>query len=109
MRGRSAEQAVIQRLDERIVKERGSVEMVVVTIEMWPGGDEGKKYPIGQVTLTNDGTGDSVAGNYEAIVSHGGCYFGRPGAYRSGKVRGFARALSPYHLLARALAACGIK
>ncbi len=82
--------------------------MVVVKIEMWPHGDESKAYPLGQINIANDDTGTESSGNYKAELLHAGRYWGKPGAYRTGQIKGFPRALSPYHLIARVLGACGI-
>lgn len=76
--------------------------MIVVNIELWPGGDKTRARPIGVVTVANDGTGTPVAGNYKYALSHAGAYFGRrKEPFKRGKVRGFPRRLSPYRLLAR--------
>lgn len=84
--------------------------MVVVKIEMWPHGDETKMYPLGVITIANDGTGTTTTGNYQVTASHSGSYFGqRPEPYKKGRVLGFLRNLSVYRLVARALAAIGEK
>lgn len=82
--------------------------MVVVKIEMWPHGDETKAFPIGQMNIANDGTGDVAVGQYEVELLHAGSYFGKPGAWKSAKGFKYLRRLSPYHLVAAALKACGI-
>lgn len=79
--------------------------MVVVKIELWPRGDERQAREIGRVRITNDGTGDSQYGNYDAELAHAGRYAGRPGVWKRGRVGRHYRDLSPYHLVARALAA----
>lgn len=84
------------------------ISMVVVKVELWPGGDQSQKRDIGCIMIANDGSGDHETGSYEAAIAHGGAYFGKPGVYKQGKVTGFNRKLSPYHLLARVLKACGI-
>lgn len=83
--------------------------MVVVRIEVWPGGDASQARPAGEIRITNDGTGDHEFGNYSVECAHCGPYLGRLGDYRTGKLQRFSRRLSPYHLVARALAACGIR
>lgn len=83
--------------------------MIVVKIELWPLGNQAKARTLGVVNIANDGTGDLEKGNYKVALSHAGKYFGKPGAYKSGEVKGFKRALSPYHLLLRALQACLLK
>lgn len=82
--------------------------MLVVKIERWPHGDASRRKVIGQMTIANDGTGDSSFGNYDVKLSHSGSYVDRPGTYRQGKVARFRRTLSPYHLVARCLSACKI-
>lgn len=82
--------------------------MVVVRIEMWPHGDESKAYPLGAVFIANDGTGDASLGNYDVTAVHAGAYFGkRKEPYKTGRVVGFLRKLSPYTLVAKALKAIG--
>lgn len=82
--------------------------MVVVRIELWSGGSQKEARTIGIVTIANDGEGDAEIGNYDVSLSHAGRFFGRPGAWKTGRVSGFRRSLSPYHLLLRALRACSI-
>lgn len=43
--------------------------MIVVTVEMWPGGDKSKRYLLGIATITNDATGTREIGNYDATFS----------------------------------------
>lgn len=83
--------------------------MVVVKIELWPNGDESLAEPLGRVDIVNNNTGSIQEGNYDVRVKHGGKYFGKSGFYRIGKVTSFRREISPYHLVARALQACGFK
>jgi hypothetical protein len=83
--------------------------MIVVKLEMWPLGNEEKKYPLGEIRIMNDGKGDFPHyGNYKVDVKHGGKFVGKKGSYRKGFVEKFKRTLSPYHLLARALKSCNI-
>ena len=43
--------------------------MIVIKLEMWPRGDESKKYPLGQAYVWNDGTvSDRSRGNYGVAV-----------------------------------------
>lgn len=80
--------------------------MVVVKLEVWPHGDQSKAYPLGEIQIANDGTGNEVAGNYEVLAKHAGMYYGkRPEPFKRGRVTGFHRKLSPYRLLCRALQA----
>lgn len=81
-------------------------EMLVVHLEVWPGGDSTKRRKIGQINITNDGTGTEEVGNYNISASHAGKYYGtNPKPYKIGKLAGFNRSLSPYRLLSRALKA----
>jgi len=82
--------------------------MVVVKIELWPHGDESKARPLGVMHISNDRTGTNEIGNYDVELKHAGSYFGKPGNWRTGKISGFLRSLSPYHLVAMALKACRI-
>ena len=78
--------------------------MVVIKLELWPGGDQSRARPLGLLTITNDGTGREGVGNYRVEASHAGKYFGRrKEPYKQGKVKGFPRTWSPYKLLAWAL------
>lgn len=80
--------------------------MIVVKMELWPGGDHTRARILGIIQIANDGTGDVNFGNYTVEASHAGKYFNkRKEPYRRGRVRGFRRILSPYRLLSRALAA----
>lgn len=83
--------------------------MLVVKIEIWPRGDKTQARDIGLILVSNDGQGDKEQAAYDVVVSHGGKYWGKTGKWKRGKVENFRRTLSPYHLVARALAACGIR
>jgi len=80
--------------------------MVVCKIEIWPHGDQSKARPLGQVVIINDGEGTPERGNYDVALSHGGIFYGRKGAWKTGRVLQHLRKLSPYHLLLSALKAC---
>lgn len=81
--------------------------MIVVKMELWPGGDESRMRPLGTVHIINDGTGSVARGNYTVEAFHAGSYIKRKGVWKRGRVRGFLRNLSPYRLLCRALTAVG--
>lgn len=83
--------------------------MVVVKIELWPHGNRFQARPLGMIRIHNDGTGDAYHRNYGVDLSHSGRHWGRPGCWRSSRLLNHPRNLSPYHLVARALAACRIK
>lgn len=77
--------------------------MLVVTIELWPGGDQARKRHLGTARIANDGRGTLSAGDYDVTLSR--C--GQPNqAWRRGRVEGFPRRrLGPWDLLYRSLAA----
>lgn len=83
--------------------------MVVVKIELWPHGQQEQARDIGLMMISNDCRGTKDVGSYNVTVSHGGRFWGRDGVWKQGRVHAFRRQLSPYHLIARALAACGIR
>jgi hypothetical protein len=68
--------------------------VIVVKIEMWPGGDQSKAYPIAVGVIVNDGTGTKSKGNYEFSLG-----LKRPN-WRVGKVFDYPRQrLNVWHLL----------
>lgn len=82
--------------------------MMVVTFELWPHGDKSRRRLLGSCVIANDGTGTVEEGNYIASFQHAGRMAGKPGNWKAGRVFGFRRSLSPYHLLAAAMRAAGI-
>ncbi len=80
--------------------------MVVVTIEIWPHGDQEKAKTLGVCVISNDRSGSAEFGNYNVRLSHSGRYINREGAWKTGKVKNHKRNLSPYHLVYKALKAC---
>ena len=84
--------------------------MVVVKIEIWPFGEESKASEIGRMTIVNDGTGTPSLGNYRVRLRHAKAFAKtRSGSWRKGAFGRHRRTLSPYHLVERALKACGIE
>jgi len=78
--------------------------MIVVTIELWPKGNQDKSRPLGVLAIANDGTGTPELGNYTWTLSHAGVYFGkRKEPFKKGRLRNFPRHLSPYRLISRIL------
>ena len=75
--------------------------MIIVTVELAPGGDTSKKRHLGTAKIANDGSGSLTAGNYVFTVSK----WGRPmEMLKGGRVEGFPRKrLGPWDLLYRAL------
>ena len=81
--------------------------MVVIKIELWPKGNENKAREIGRMRVINDGTGNAQLGNYSVEMDHAGIYYGkRKNPWKTGKVKQHFRMMSPYHLLAKAVASC---
>ncbi len=61
--------------------------MIVVTIEMVPGGDNSKAHVLHVGAITNDATATRTRGNYDFTLSKRG----GPATYKKGRVEGFAR------------------
>jgi len=82
--------------------------MVVVRIELWPKGDAEKSRLLGVCKISNDASSRDIAlGNYDVALSHAGRYINRKGGpWKTGKVTGHRRSLSPYHLVYSAIKAC---
>ena len=75
--------------------------MLVVRIELWPGGDESRKRILGLAHIINDGTGDENTGNYVVRLFRWGSD-GR--IWKSAQLFGFKRKrLGPWDLLLSAL------
>ena len=73
--------------------------MIVVKLEMWPGGDESRMYELGRTYIYNDGAGSARRGNYEVRVcrkhkdyegTHRNVATGK-GFTRTGRVEGWPR------------------
>ena len=85
--------------------------MVVVKIELWPGGDEKKAQLLQSMTITNDGTGDRSHGNYDVALSHAGAYLakalkdGTDPVWKRGRVESWSRRWAPANLVKRAIIA----
>ncbi len=43
--------------------------MIVVRIEMWPGGNKARARLLGLILIVNDGKGDQETGHYNVTVS----------------------------------------
>lgn len=72
--------------------------MVVIKVEMWPHGDESRKYSLASATIANIG-GDVTTGDYEYKL------FNKAGGFwKAGFIKGFPRKrLMAFDLLYRAL------
>jgi hypothetical protein len=82
--------------------------MILVTIEMLPGGDP--KHPrrrlLQQIAIANVG-GDHKTGHYDVVIPKSPEYAKSAGIWKRGRVTGFPRLrLGPADLLLRALVAC---
>lgn len=77
--------------------------MLVVRVELWPKGEASLARPIAEMRISNDATGDYERANYDVELLHSGKYWGKPGAWKKGRVLGHLRKLSPYHLVLAAL------
>lgn len=80
--------------------------MIVVTVELWPGGSESAKRHLGTATITNDATGTLTRSNYKVVLSKRG----QPGSvWKRSHVINFPRKLlGHWDLLMCGLAAiCG--
>lgn len=76
--------------------------MIVVTLEMYPLGLERAKYRLGNIVITNDGSGDNEIGAYDVIMET----LERDGTLSDVKkcrVEDFARANGVFSLLSHAL------
>ncbi len=91
--------------------------MIVVKIEIWPGGDVGRKRDAAIMTIANIG-GDQERGDYQVHLTHqAGSGFGPAelpdpvdvshgrGVWKSGVVRGFKRQSGAARLVFTALRA----
>ncbi len=77
--------------------------MIVIRVELWPGGWPSKARELMRMHITNDATGSDKRGNYRVELFRRG----RQGVLRMGRVEDFPR--RSYHigrLLLRALATC---
>lgn len=79
--------------------------MIVVKVEMWPHGDESRKYRLGEMRIANDGTGSQGTGSYDAVMlGKRGRRLGRTPV----KIAGFPRLRKDvWHLVALVLKAAG--
>ncbi len=80
--------------------------MIYIRMEMWPHGDKGKAYLLGEGMIANVG-GDDERGDYDVRLLKSERYAKTPGVWKRGKVMQFPRLrLGPWDLLLRALRAC---
>ena len=62
--------------------------MIVVWMELWPGGDSTHARSLGMATITNDGSGTHLRGNYNVVLYKGGK---KRSTYKQTRVEGFTR------------------
>lgn len=84
--------------------------MIVVKLELWPGGNQSKKIGLGSAKIHNAGrVGDNGLCRYGVRLLKGEKFSGRAGeVYREGEVPAFPRRdkrFGPWELLALALEA----
>lgn len=75
--------------------------MIVVTVELWPGGNKKLAEHLGTARIWNDCTGTKTMGNYQAVLSKRGM---PDSTWKGGSVQGFPRKrLLAWDLLYRVL------
>jgi hypothetical protein len=86
--------------------------VIVVKVELWPGGDEGRKRSLGEARISNDATESLTTelrgGSYDVVLLTGDPPLSKKAGkeWRRGRVTGFPRIkLGPWDLLYRALRA----
>jgi hypothetical protein len=83
--------------------------VIVVKVEMWPGGDESRAYELGSAVIVNDGKGTPDRGNYTAGF-HRGAGKATRRTTKFGEVKDFPRkSLNVWHLIARCLKEAGYR
>lgn len=75
--------------------------MLVITVELAPGGDMTSRRHLGTMLIVNDGSGSATTGNYDVTLSK----WGRPASiWKRGRVEGFPRQhQGAFDLMLRAL------
>lgn len=85
--------------------------MMIVWLELWPGGDASRAHPLGAARITNDESGDLSVSNYDVALykfeTEERAQLDDRHVWRRGRVIGFPRrgGLGPWYLLLRALVA----
>jgi hypothetical protein len=80
--------------------------MIVIRMEMWPGGREEQRYELGTGTITNVG-GTDQRGQYRIQLQKSARHAKAAGIWKRGVVLNFPRLkLGPWDLLLRGLIAC---
>lgn len=73
--------------------------MIIVTVEMWPGGDKDEAYLLAVAVLTNDQTGSTTRGDYDC-----GLFLKSKRIWRKTHIAQYPRAkLNVWHLIKRML------
>jgi hypothetical protein len=75
--------------------------MIVVRVEVWPGGSKERARSLGHMVIANDTTGTKTAGNYLCRIM---TWHKKPRIWKEASVSDFPRRrLGPWDLLYRAL------
>lgn len=75
--------------------------MILIKVELWPGGDANLKRDLGQALIYNDGRGTLESGDYQVRLYKWGK---SKSVWKTGSVKDFPRKrLGPWDLLYRAL------
>src|SRR5687768_13951186 len=75
--------------------------MIVVKVELWPGGNESRSRSLGTAFIVNNGTGTAKLGNYDVALMK---MRDATQVYRLGRLTGWVRRKSPWNLLMLAIA-----
>lgn len=84
--------------------------MIVIRVELWPGGDEDRATHLGTAVIANDGTGTRYIGNYNVFLGKWGeedpmrLVKVKSARWKTGRVEGFQRLIrGPWDLMGSAL------
>lgn len=82
--------------------------MLVIKVEVWPGGVEGASYEIGRARIWNDLTNEyrPIQGNYKVELKTTVARRVSKGIWKRGEVKNFVRDRSVWSLLCYALLSC---
>jgi hypothetical protein len=85
--------------------------VLVVRVELWPGGDPTRIKEIACVTIVNDGSGDELKGNYDCASIRCGQSHMDPTTkpVRTARVEQYLRTRPVLNLVVRALKNLGYK
>lgn len=84
--------------------------MIVVTVELWPGGDRTRSRVLGRMGIANDAVGTADLGGYDAAIEKSSAMGAvTPGVWKAGRVDRFprrSRSVGIWDLLRSALNSC---